>query len=46
MGLETEDMNRIWFMKQTGLTVLKPDIITSNEVPFLYASVDGITEDG
>lgn len=46
MGLHTEEMNRIWFMKQTGLTVLKPDIITSNEVPFLYASVDGITEDG
>ena len=46
MGILTEDMNRLWFMKTTGIKVLKPDIISSKEVPFLYASLDGITEDG
>jgi len=46
LGILTEGMNRLWFMKETGIQVLKPDLITSNEVPYLFASLDGITEDG
>ncbi len=46
LGIVTEDFNREWFTKETQIQVLKPGIIQSKLVEFLYASVDGITDSG
>jgi putative phage-type endonuclease len=45
MGSHTEDLNRAWFIKQTGIPVrVEPDPFVHPEHPFMRANLDGLIE--